>query len=192
MIKITLNAGNVWVFDGVNMGGSGSTRPVLKNIDATATAPNLLPNKTDDDTGIGSAAADQLSLIAGGVEGIRITESTGNIAVDVFGDFGVSGHLIHSVESGITASTTQSQGQQPLTKDINEISVVANASDVVTMPSAVAGLRIIIINNGANLLQVYPALGDDLGAGVNTSTSLAVGGIIEYVSYDLTNWKIVD
>jgi hypothetical protein len=42
----------------------------------TATAPNIAPANDDMDTGIGRAAADQLSLIAGGVEGIRIHEAT--------------------------------------------------------------------------------------------------------------------
>jgi len=43
---------------------------------ASATAPVFIPNKNDPDTGIGRADADQLSLIAGGVEGIRLTEDT--------------------------------------------------------------------------------------------------------------------
>lgn len=47
---------------------------------ASATEPVFIPSKNDPDTGIGRAAADQLSLIAGGQEGIRITES-GDAAV---------------------------------------------------------------------------------------------------------------
>jgi len=45
--------------------------------DTTATNPTVGPRKSDWDTGIGSAADDQLSLIAGGVEGIRV--ANGNI-----------------------------------------------------------------------------------------------------------------
>lgn len=51
----------------------------------TATTPVFLPNNIDLDTGIGRAAADQLSMIAGGVEGIRISEATGDITVDIPG-----------------------------------------------------------------------------------------------------------
>jgi len=43
---------------------------------ATATTPSLMPDSTDSNTGIGSNAADQLSLIAGGVEIARVSEST--------------------------------------------------------------------------------------------------------------------
>ncbi len=50
---------------------------------ALATTPTILPSRVDTDTGIGSAALDQLSLIAGGVEGIRITEAGGITSVDI-------------------------------------------------------------------------------------------------------------
>ncbi|KKL52928.1 hypothetical protein LCGC14_2280570 [marine sediment metagenome] len=65
--------------------GSGDTMGSLKREVASATNPNIVPRSNDDDTGIGRAAADQLSLIAGGVEGIRITETGSSIGVDVFG-----------------------------------------------------------------------------------------------------------
>lgn len=97
-----------------------------------------------------------------------------------------------SIAATITASTTQTQGQQPLTKDVNEVSVVANANDTVTLPTAPTYSRTVcIINNGANVLQIFPASGDDLGAGVNTSTTLAAGSNVRYTNYDATNWKAI-
>ncbi len=54
-----------------------STKVGLKNTIPTATVPNILPNRTDANTGIGRAANDQLSLIAGGIEGLRISEANG-------------------------------------------------------------------------------------------------------------------
>src|SRR5574343_591580 len=39
-----------------------------------------------------------------------------------------------SADAGITASTTQTQGQRPLTANINEIATCANANDTVTAP----------------------------------------------------------
>lgn len=94
----------------------------------------------------------------------------------------------NSVETGIAASTTQTQGQQPLTKNINEVATVANANDVVTAPSAYAGADIYITNNGANTLQIFPASGDDLGAGVDTSVTLAAGSSVHYVAIDGITW----
>jgi len=60
--------------------------PSLNSITATAILPAFSPNKTDIDTGIGYAATDQLSLIAGGVEGHRITEAAGAITHELVGE----------------------------------------------------------------------------------------------------------
>ena len=103
----------------------------------------------------------------------------------------IAGLERRSVLAGITASTTQTQGQQPLTKDVNEISVVANLNDTVTLPTAPAYSRdVTIINNGANILKIYPATGDDLGAGVNTSTTLLVGANVTFTNFNATTWVI--
>lgn len=104
------------------------------------------------------------------------------------GDAGAARFLLRSVTAGITASTTQTQGQGPLTKDVNQVSVVANTNDTVTLPSAAAGMEIIVINSGVNTLQVFPASGDNLGAGVDTATTQTTGTTSRYVAYDATNW----
>jgi hypothetical protein len=96
-----------------------------------------------------------------------------------------------SVEAGITADTGSAQGGSPLTNDLNEISTCANAGDSVTLPTAVAGLRVTIINNGAQACDVFPASGDNLGAGVDAAASLASGSNITYAAYDATNWESV-
>ena len=99
-----------------------------------------------------------------------------------------TGHT--SVIISITASTSQSQGNGVLTADVNQISTVANANDVVTLPSAIPGRECQVINSGANDLQIFPASGDDLGAGANNSTSLEPGEIATFVSFDVTTWVI--
>jgi hypothetical protein len=51
--------------------------PSIENAAPSGTDPSLVPGRTDDDTGIGSAAADQLSLIAGALEVIRCDGTVG-------------------------------------------------------------------------------------------------------------------
>lgn len=92
--------------------------------------------------------------------------------------------------SGITASTTQTQGNGALVSAVNEVSTVGSANDTVTLPPALAGTVITIINNGANTLQIFPASGDNLGAGLDTSRTLESNESIIYVAYDATNWHI--
>ncbi len=53
-------------------GSTGAMPSIINNTSATSTVPAFLPNGSDVNTGIGRAAADQLSLIAGGVEGVRV------------------------------------------------------------------------------------------------------------------------
>lgn len=58
---------------------------ILANQGATSTRPTFAPSKSDDNTGLGWAGADQLSLIAGGIEGARIEEgNNGTVGCHVF------------------------------------------------------------------------------------------------------------
>ena len=94
------------------------------------------------------------------------------------------------VNATITASTNQTQGNGALTAQVNEVSVVANTDDTVTLISAVAGVSIEVINNGANTLQIFPASGDDLGNGVDVASELEANETIKFVAYNDTNWKV--
>ena len=58
------------------------------NAAASSTNPTLATAQNDTDTGVGLAAADQLSLIAGGVEVLRASESTHDAAMIRTEDFG--------------------------------------------------------------------------------------------------------
>ena len=57
------------------IGGSTGTAGGILNEVASSTNPTLVPNRSDTDTGIGWAGADNLSLITGGVEAVRIDAS---------------------------------------------------------------------------------------------------------------------
>ena len=63
-----------WFLNSGTLGASCSSRAVFKNIDPTNTSPNIIPAQSDSNTGIGWASEDNLSLIAGGLEGARIED----------------------------------------------------------------------------------------------------------------------
>lgn len=96
-----------------------------------------------------------------------------------------------SGESGIIASTTQTQGNGPLTKEINEISTVANPNDTVTLPSAEAFKQIIIRNDGANTVQIFPASGDDLGKGIDVPDIVESNSCVTFAASDFTDWNLI-
>ena len=71
------------------------------------------------------------------------------------------------------------------------MATVANTNDTVTLPPAAIGIKCIIINNGANTLQIFPNTDDDLGSGVDASTTLASGSNVQFIAYDTINWEII-
>jgi hypothetical protein len=98
---------------------------------------------------------------------------------------------LRKVSAGIAAAGVSSLDNSTLlTSEINQVSTVAvNAG--VRLPTAVAGLKVCIKNDGANTLKVWPFSGDNLGAGVNTNTTLAATASAEFVCYDATNWFVL-
>jgi hypothetical protein len=70
----------VWQFTATQFGGRGNSRPSFLDETPSGTNPNIIPDFADLDTGIGTAGANQISLIAGGVEAMRLsaTETASN------------------------------------------------------------------------------------------------------------------
>ena len=95
-----------------------------------------------------------------------------------------------SFETDITASTTQTQGNGSLTAGINVIQTVATAGDTITLPTAVEGLEVSIMNNGSNTVQIFPATSDDLGNGVDESTELETKESIEFLAATPPRWYL--
>jgi hypothetical protein len=144
--------------------------PALRNRPTSETVPTFVPNRADLDTGIGSAQVDNLSLIAGGVQGLRLAEASGGIIFQPDADL------------AITAFATGGQGNLFLTKSYNVLSVVATTGDSVTLPAVFRVNSLVFIkNDGVNAADVFPASGDDLGAGLNTAISLAAGESASFI-----------
>ncbi len=97
------------------------------------------------------------------------------------------------VTNSITAGTTQTQaGATALTKNTNRVTVVGTNGDGVKLPTAVAGLEILIINDdSAQTLKIWPATGDAIDGGSANAVDanqLAAGSSRRYIAVDATNW----
>jgi hypothetical protein len=94
----------------------------------------------------------------------------------------------HGITTGITAFAGGGQASAViLVSEYSEVATVATAADSVKLPALTStlpltGRRFVIRNSSANALAVFPPVGGNLGAGVNTVVSLAAGARIEYVS----------
>lgn len=85
---------------------------------------------------------------------------------------------------------TNAQGQGPITTDQVTITVAAANPSGATLPTAVAGKRVIIANRGANPVNIYPATGAAIGAlAANAPVLLAVNQSVEFFARSATQWE---
>lgn len=144
----------------------------------TAAAPPI-GFQIDTGTGIYRVSNNNFGIASGGLHSVNWLRQTGQIV------------QTNSLDTGFTASTTQSQGNGNIFSSYTVVSTVANANDVVTAMIALAGKRLTIYNDGANILQVFPSSGDDIGAGVNSSITIAVGASKSWIANDGTTWLLI-
>ena len=142
-------------------------------------------------TSIVTRTHNSLQTHQGGSSGERyhltLAQHTGVIA---------GGNFTKSVTDSIAAGATQTQaGATALTKDINRVTTVGADNDGVKLPTASAGLEILIINaDAAQDIQVWPNTGDAINGGSANAvdgTALGEGATRRYIAMDVTNWYAV-
>lgn len=88
----------------------------------------------------------------------------------------------------VTAGTN-AQGQGALTTDFNVITTAGSNPSGVTLPTATTGRRVVVVNKGANPINVYPASSAYIDAlAINTSIQIPVGGVMEFRASSTTQW----
>ena len=168
------------------------------NIDMNGTELIL---DADADTSITADTDDQIDIRIAGADDFQFTANTftaqsgSTIAAQALTATLITPSLpiTYSNATGLTAGTTQTQaGGLALTKEINTITVVGTDADAVTLPTAVAGMKVRIYNKDASqYLRVWPFSGDAIdGASANAvdGNVIFAGGWREYTAYDATNW----
>lgn len=79
-----------------------------------------------------------------------------------------------SVQNGVTAATGSTQATGVLvTASITRVTTVGTIGDALTLPKAVPGMSLVVINAGANSMDVFPAVGDAINA-LSADAALAV------------------
>ena len=137
-------------------------------------------------TATGSITSSQLST--------SLTDETGSGAAV----FGTSPSLttpslageVFSTNAGVSAAGTTLAGATALTSDYNVITTAA-ANSGVALPTATMGRKAVIVNKGANAVNVYPAavVGSSIDAlAVNTAITIPVNGWMEFNASSITQW----
>lgn len=121
--------------------------------------------------------------------------------IDVADGDGVSGNPTLSIATLQTKSftdsiaatgTTQGAGTA-LTTQVNRVtSITAASAEAVVLPTAIAGLEIMVINaSGGDPLKIFPVSGGDLGQGTDTvDADLTNGNFRRYMGISATVWIV--
>lgn len=96
-----------------------------------------------------------------------------------------------SATNGLTAHSGGGQtNATALPSTVNRVTTVAASGDSVVLPAAAPGLRIIVINNGANPMQVYGLGSDTINAQTSSvGVSQMPNSVVSYVSAVAGLWE---
>ena len=165
------------------------TTPVLGTpASGTLTSCTGLPIGTGV-SGLGTGVATFLATPSSANLISAVTDETGSGAL-VFGTSPTitTPTLTFSTSAAVTAGTN-AQSQGALTSDYNVITTAAAAPSGVTLPTATVGRRVIIVNKGANAINVYPATGASVDAlAANASIQIPVNGVMIFNAASTTLW----
>jgi hypothetical protein len=171
---------------------SNASGPSMQNEAASSTNPTLIPVRSDPNTGIGSNGSDQLSLIAGGIEALRLVESGNDVVISApdqhlilsssaGGVIAVSGNLY--VKSGLFDATNPSLAFGDGDTGLYETSDdwIAMSTGGITHSRWRSGRYESMINGGFVLLTAVPSSTSPniLPLGTDTDTGLGSNGADE-------------
>ncbi len=110
-------------------------------------------------------------------------DSTPNFADDV---------ILFGAQDNLTALAGGGQaGATAITSRLARFTTVASGNDSGILPAAIAGDIIRVANAGANSLDVFPAVGEEInGLGVNNPQFLFGSTGVTFRSYSTGKWEI--
>ena len=130
---------------------------------------------------VADSSTDTLTLVAG--PGITITSDAVTDTVTI-----TNSNTVVSVSPNEIAAGTDQATALALTSVISNITTTDLGTGV-RLPTAVAGTRVLVFNNGENVAAVYPATGAAInGLATDIAFSLEVGARLEFVAITTTQW----
>ena len=137
-----------------------------------------------------SGSTKTINIGTAGVSGSTTTIAIGSAVSGATSSTTLSGLVINSISAAVSAAGSTQGTATALVSNINNVTVVAAAADGVRLPTAVAGMRVLVRNtDAADTLKIYPATGGQINAlGSNAAYSLAIGTTIELFASTATQW----
>ena len=116
---------------------------------------------------------------------VAVNSSNSNVA---FNNLTLSGYLMHSVNSTVSAAGSSQSDATALTKTINVITI-ASSGQGVRLPTSLIGMVLYVTNTSGNTVTVYPASGARIN-GLSTNAGLTMGSnaTIHLIAPTTTQW----
>jgi hypothetical protein len=139
----------------------------------------------------------EVTSITGTPNEITANASTGAVTLSTPATFIAPGTIqdstgmIYSTTVAVTAAGTNQSTATQLTTSYNVITTAASGTGVI-LPAVIIGLRVVVTNNGANTLQVYPPQGRTIDGVSSAGVSLPVGASATYEASGTFAYLTVD
>jgi hypothetical protein len=148
-----------------NIGGAAGVFTTVAGSLTTAAQPNI--------TSVGTLTS---LAVTGNITSANVTTSS---------------YVIRSVGTAISAAGTIQGDATALTKDINVVSTVS-AGQGVRLPTAVAGMVIIVNNTSATNMNIYPATSAAINSlATNVAFTHVAGASLQYYAVSSTQWYTI-
>ena len=137
-----------------------------------------------------SGSTKTMNIGTAGVSGSTTAINIGSAVSGATSTTTLNGLVIDSISAAVNAAGTTQATATALVSNINNVTVVATGATGVRLPTAVAGMRILIRNSdSADTLNIYPATGGTINAlGANTAFTLTAGSTTELMATTATQW----
>jgi len=171
----------------INIGGTSGTGAITLGQSTAAQTLNLATGATAIST------TKTVNIGTAGVSGSTTAINIGSAVSGATSTTTFNGFMIDSISAAVSAAGSTQATATALVSSINNVTVVAAAADGVRLPTAVAGMRILVRNtDAADILKIYPATGGQINAlGANTAYSLAISTSIQLFATSTTQWYSV-
>ena len=137
-----------------------------------------------------SGSTKTMNIGTAGLSGSTTAIAIGSAVSGATSTTTLNGLVIDSISAAVSAAGATQGTATALVSNINNVTVVAVGAAGVRLPTAVAGMRILIRNSdSADVLSIYPATGGQIDAlGTNTASTLVAGLTVELVATTATQW----
>lgn len=168
----------------INLGGTGQTGTITLGQSTVSQTTNIQAGAT------ASGSTKTMNIGTAGVSGSTTAINIGSAVSGATSTTTLNGLVIDSISAAVSAAGTTQGTATGLVSNINNVTVVTAAAAGVRLPTAVAGMRILIRNSDSlDMLSIYPATGGTINAlAANAAFTIIAGATIELVATTATQW----